>query len=140
MSNFTAILTGEGSGLLVFKAFLLPILYVSIALLTVTGEAIAKRFCAKKKKKTKSVRKQKADQTLTRVYSVEKTRDEVLQEALKRGAQLEFFRTKRTFENFCNMARLNIVPAASRGQRTVRACVRACGPSRRHRCPLICSC
>ena len=119
MSNFTAILQGDSSGVLVFKAFLLPILYISVAFLTVTGEAIAKRFCSRKAGSKKAVRKNKA-QSLTRVYSVEKTREEVLQEALKRGAQLEFFSVRRTFENFCSMTKRNIVPAATRGQRTVR--------------------
>ena len=123
-NNFTNILQGDSSGLLVFKAFLLPILYVSVAFLTVTGDAIAKQFCSKKKKGTLFVRKTNnkvQSQSLSREYSVEKTRDEVLQEALKRGAQLEFFSTKRTFENFCSMSKRNIVPPASREMRTVRA-------------------
>jgi len=116
MSNFSAVLEGDGSGLLVFKAFLLPIIYVFVAFLTVTGEAIYKRFCATKKPKL-SVRQQ---QQSSRLYSLEKTREEVLQEALKRGAQLEFFSTQRTFENFCSMTKRNVIPPASRGQRKVR--------------------
>ncbi len=140
-NNLTGILGGDSSGLLVFKAFLLPILYVSVAFLTVTGDAIAKQFCSKTKNGKLYIRKNKAQsQSLSREYSVEKTREEVLQEALKRGAQLEFFSTKRTFENFCSMNKRNIVPPASRELRTVRggrsvraclrapACLAACGP------------
>lgn len=121
MSNFTAILQGDSSGLLVFKAFLLPILYVSTAFLAVTGEAILKRFCTRRKGNVAS--RKKVQPTSSREYSVDKTREEVLQEALKRGAQLEFFSTKRTFEHFCSMTKHNIVPAASRGQRTVSVAV-----------------
>ena len=83
-SNFSATLQGEGSGQLVFTAFLLPILYVTIAFLTVTGEAIAKRFCARVKPRVAVRRKFQS-----RVYSVEKTKDEVLQEALKRSVERE---------------------------------------------------
>jgi hypothetical protein len=119
-TNFTAILAGEGSGTVIFNAFLLPILYVCIALLTVTGEAIykkyfAKRCCGKKRTAKATVRKK----NLQRVYSVEQSRAQVFDEALKRGAQLEFFSTLRTFETFCSLTSKTMTPSATREHRTV---------------------